>query len=89
MVVSTRRNLMGVLTVASMCAGCADSSSGPADTRERAVYTTFYPTTYFAEQIAQGTVPVVCPLPAGEDPIFEADLSTPGRRDDSAAGRPW
>lgn len=34
------------------------------------IYTTFYPTTYFAERIAAGLVPVTCPLPEGEDPIF-------------------
>ncbi|MDX2146105.1 MAG: zinc ABC transporter substrate-binding protein [Planctomycetota bacterium] len=37
---------------------------------DAAVYTTFYPTTYFAERIAGGLVRVVCPLPAEEDPIF-------------------
>lgn len=35
---------------------------------EDVVVTTFYPTAYFAERIAQGTIPVRCRLPAGEDP---------------------
>ncbi|MEM7310716.1 MAG: metal ABC transporter substrate-binding protein [Planctomycetota bacterium] len=35
-----------------------------------AVYTTFYPTTWMAERIAGGAVPVVCPLPDGADPIY-------------------
>jgi len=34
------------------------------------VLTTFYPTTYFAERIAGGFVPVRSALPDGEDPIF-------------------
>ena len=34
------------------------------------VYTTFYPTTYFAERIAGGKVKVVNPCPADADPAF-------------------
>ncbi len=34
------------------------------------VYTTFYPTRYFAERIGAGRVEVVCPVPADEDAIF-------------------
>ena len=34
------------------------------------VYTTFYPTTYFAERLAGDDARVVCPLPDDEDPIF-------------------
>lgn len=34
------------------------------------VWTTFYPTTYFARRIAGDLVKVVCPLPKDEDPAF-------------------
>ncbi len=34
------------------------------------VRTTFHPTTYFAERIADGLVAVDSPLPAGDDPMF-------------------
>lgn len=34
------------------------------------VYTTFYPTTYFAERVAGPHAQVVCPLPGEADPIF-------------------
>jgi len=51
--------------------GCDDSGpSTAAPSRDPVVYTTFYPTTYFAERISGGLVPVVCPLPEGADPIF-------------------
>lgn len=52
-------------------AGCNESSpNAPATSLDDAVLTTFYPTHYFAERIAGGLVPVRCPLPEGEDPIF-------------------
>ena len=34
------------------------------------VYTTFYPTTYFAQRIGGDSVKVVCPCPADADPAF-------------------
>lgn len=34
------------------------------------IYTTFYPTTYFAQRIAGDRARVVCPVPADADPIF-------------------
>lgn len=37
---------------------------------EEAVYTSFEPTTWMAERISGGLVPVVCPVPEGTDPIF-------------------
>ena len=40
------------------------------DTAENVVLTTFYPTAYFARRISGGLVPVDCPVPEGEDPIF-------------------
>lgn len=52
-------------------AGCNESSpDAPAAALDDAVLTTFYPTHYFAQRIAGGLVPVRCPLPESEDPIF-------------------
>lgn len=52
-------------------AGCNESSpDAPAAALDDAVLTTFYPTHYFAQRIAGDLVPVRCPLPEGEDPIF-------------------
>lgn len=54
--------------------GCDRSPVHPAspapDTVHTAIYTSFYPTTYFAQRITAGAVPVVCPCPADADPIF-------------------
>ena len=49
---------------------CSDPVDETAKTGEMPVFTTFYPTTYFAERIAGGLVEVVCPVPEGADPIF-------------------
>lgn len=55
-----------------MITGCGQNpgATPPADAGAPVVYTTFYPTTYFTERIVQGSVPVTCPLPDDEDPIF-------------------
>lgn len=50
--------------------GCSDKSVAGAKSIRPAIYTTFHPTTCFAERIVGDAVPVVCPLPEGEDPIF-------------------
>ncbi len=46
---------------------------GPLGTRasstDREVYTTFYPTQYFAERIGSSHIEVVCPVPKDADPI--------------------
>jgi len=59
---------------AAACALAACSSEAPSGAAPAApaqtIYTTFYPTTYFAERIAPDTFEVVCPLPDGADPIF-------------------
>ncbi|MEM7622775.1 MAG: metal ABC transporter substrate-binding protein [Planctomycetota bacterium] len=47
-----------------------DSAAGVANAPRDVVMTTFYPTTFFAERISGGLVPVECPLPADTDPIF-------------------
>lgn len=53
---------------------CCDQAPAPGDgesaSLEQAVYTTFHPTAWMAERIAGGAVPVICPLPTGEDAIF-------------------
>ena len=50
-------------------AGCGEGEK-EALAHEPLVYTTFYPTTYFAERIGGGEPRVVCPLPAEADPIL-------------------
>jgi zinc transport system substrate-binding protein len=53
--------------------GDAETPTTPAGGGARAkpvVYTTFYPTTYFAKRLAGDDARVVCPLPDDEDPIF-------------------
>ncbi|MBT3340120.1 MAG: zinc ABC transporter solute-binding protein [Planctomycetes bacterium] len=42
----------------------------PANVDSKTVYTTFYPTTAFAEAIAGDLLEIVCPLPHDADPIF-------------------
>lgn len=62
------------LAVLALLPACGGDTDGPTTAGEgRAVpvvYTTFYPTTYFAERLAGDDARVVCPLPADEDPIF-------------------
>jgi len=58
-----------LLAVTIAFAGCSDSETPTGPTTPQ-VYTTFYPTTYFAARIADGAVEVVCPIPPDEDPIF-------------------
>lgn len=72
---ATSRNVLVCLAAgaASLLAGCKKTVPAPqaaAPDTERVIYTTFYPTTYFCERISGGLVPVECPLPEGEDPIF-------------------
>jgi len=61
------RLLFLLCTLAGACGG-AGAPAAPAP-RERAVYTSFYPTTWMAERISGGLVPVVCPVPEGADPL--------------------
>jgi len=58
-----------VLVAAVMVTGCSSDDSPPPPTTPE-VYTTFYPTTWFAQRIAGALAKVVCPLPADEDAIF-------------------
>ena len=47
-----------------------DQSGAQADSGRRVIYTTFYPTTYFAGRIAGDGYDIICPLPGDADPIF-------------------
>ncbi len=68
------------LCAACCCVGCDPESPGPTSAPpapkpgepagKLVVYTTFYPTTYFAQRIVGDLAEVVCPLPADADPIF-------------------
>jgi zinc transport system substrate-binding protein len=57
---------------ALLLAGCGDgaTTSGPSGGEKPVVYTTFYPTTYFAQRIGGDLIEVVCPVPEDEDAIF-------------------
>lgn len=61
--------LVPACALLTACGG-GGAETAPSAARERAVYTSFHPTTWMAERIAGGLVPVVCPVPDGEDPIF-------------------
>jgi len=58
-----------LLVIVAAGAGCSDSDAPTGPTTPQ-VYTTFYPTTYFAARIAGDSAEVVCPIPADEDPIY-------------------
>lgn len=58
-----------LLAVLTGCSGDA-AMNPPSMTGTPVVYTTFYPTTYFAERIGGDAIEVVCPVPADADPIF-------------------
>jgi len=63
---------MRILPLFLLLAACGDEPdvTAPERTGPPSVYTTFYPTTYFAERIGGALVNVVCPLPADSDPIW-------------------
>jgi len=52
--------------------GCAPprDSLQITESKKESILTTFYPTTYFAECISGGIIPVECPVPENEDPIY-------------------
>lgn len=62
--------LLTVLALFLTSCGDGDGSTSGNAAIEDAVYTTFHPTTWMAERIASGRVPVVCPLPEGEDAVL-------------------
>lgn len=67
----TLARLIPLVLLATGLAACGDSGGEGHRRARRAVphvYTTFYPTTYFAARIAGDRAQVFCPLPAGADP---------------------
>ena len=69
-----------ILAAGVVCSSCTSAPPAPGPKTGRGkpvIYTTFYPTTYFAEVIGGEAVEVVCPCPADEDAIFwEPDRAT-------------
>ena len=71
--------LMTVLLLAG-CGGEPSDSQGQPRSGKLVVMTTMYPMAYLAERIGGDLVEVICPVPAGEDPIFwQPDEETIGR----------
>ena len=62
--------LLLVLVCLSACGEDATPSTSTSSAERPVIYTTFYPTTYFARRIGGDLVEVVCPVPEDEDPIF-------------------
>ena len=68
---SMNRIVVAVLLVGMLGAGCGKQvSQEEAPTGKPVIYTTFYPTQYFAERIGGERIDVVCPVPADADAIF-------------------
>ena len=60
-----------VVAVVMLGTGCGKKGSQSAERSGKpVVYTTFYPTKYFAERIGGDLLDVVCPVPEDEDVIF-------------------
>ncbi len=66
-----------VLSLLASVVGCdrapsthASRATDSTTSRSPIIYTTFYPTCFFASRIVGDRATVVCPLPDGEDPIF-------------------
>ena len=60
--------LVAAMLLGAGCGKKAPTSAAP--TGKPSVYTTFYPTKYFAERIGGDLIDVVCPVPADQDVIF-------------------
>ena len=59
------------MAVVAVGVGCQKQDSQESkQTGKPVVYTTFYPTQYFAERIGGDLIDVVCPVPEDEDAIF-------------------
>ncbi len=62
---------MGCFLLMVMAVGCNRGGEPEVSSRERpVVFTTFYPTQYFAQRIGRDHVEVVCPVPEDADAIF-------------------
>jgi zinc transport system substrate-binding protein len=67
----TRLTLLVSLPIALLVAGCNQSNQPEkANPPSGTVWTTFYPTTYFAQRIAGDHLDVHCPVPEDADAIF-------------------
>ena len=67
------RSRIGLFLVAAALGLSCDRKTGTVQVTGRdkpLIYTTFYPTRYFAERIGGDRAEVVCPVPVGEDAIF-------------------
>ncbi len=59
-----------LIVTLTACGPDEEETSRATSTARPVVYTTFYPTTYFARRIGGDLIDVVCPVPDDEDPIF-------------------
>ena len=65
------RTVVVILVAGILSVGCGQKEPETATrTGKPVVYTTFYPTQYFAERIGGDLIDVVCPVPEDEDAIF-------------------
>lgn len=65
------RTAVVILAVGMLSVGCGQKEPETTTrTGKPVVYTTFYPTQYFAERIGGDLIDVVCPVPEDEDAIF-------------------
>jgi len=65
------RTAVVILVVGLLSVGCGQKEPETTTrTGKPVVYTTFYPTQYFAERIGGDLIDVVCPVPEDEDAIF-------------------
>jgi zinc transport system substrate-binding protein len=63
--------VVGIFVVGMLSVGCGQKEPETTTrTGKPLVYTTFYPTQYFAERIGGDLIDVVCPVPEDEDAIF-------------------
>ena len=70
-----RRVIFGATTLVASVAmilttACREAPRSEAVAIEPAIYSTFYPTTYFCRRLVGDSIPVVCPVPDDADPIF-------------------
>lgn len=66
---SAALSLLALLAFLPACSR-SDAPPAPPAAHRLQVYTTFYPTTYFAKRIAGPHADIVCPLPANTDAAF-------------------
>ncbi|MAE66496.1 MAG: adhesion lipoprotein [Phycisphaeraceae bacterium] len=65
--------ISALIVLGCFLGGCGEQAAPPTvleTTGKPVIYTTFYPTSYFAQRIGGEAVEVVCPVPEDEDAIF-------------------